>query len=348
MSPVHRKTDPGEIIVEELRAARLPLAPHQFEFWFAYKNGFSPPLISAANEIRLKTGALTRPDIDRLHETYLSPWRVTGQPASVAARLDEKLRDIAITLEGAIGATQAQGQMLSTEATQLGDASTIEYALRAIYRLNLATKESQTRLSQLESRMDAAAREIGEIQQQLSVVRAECSADPTTALPTRATFNAILAKTLEAAAGTRQPVSVALCNLDSFSAFNEHFGIQKGDQVLRGIATLAKEQMRSGDTVARHGGDEFAIVIPQLRASDAVAYADRFRQTLAAHTFAEHPNGAGRITVSIGIADTIKGDTPEFLLRRAANGLQVAKREGRNRVVEMSPDGPIWDAKRRM
>jgi diguanylate cyclase len=348
MSSARSKTDPGEIIVQELRAARLPLGPRQFEFWFACKNGVNPALNSAANEIRVRTGALTGPDIDWLHEAYLSPWRATGQPDSVAARLHEKLRDIATTLEGAIGATQAQSEMLSTEATQLGDASTIEYALRAIYRLSLATKESQTRLAQLENRMDAATREIGEIQQQLSAVRAECQADPTTALPPRATFNAILAQTLEDAAETRQPVSVALCDLDYFAAFNEHFGIHKGDQVLRAIATLAKAQMRLGDTITRYSGDEFAIVLPQLRAGDAVAYADRLRQTLAAHTFAEHPNGAGRVTVSIGIADAIKGDTPEFLLRRAANGLKVAKREGRNRVVEMSPDGPIWDAKRRM
>jgi len=65
-----------------------------------------------------------------------------------------------------------------------------------------------------------------------------------------------------------------------------------------------------------------------------------------AHELVAHPNGAGRVTVSIGVADAIKGDTPEFLLRRAGNGLKIAKREGRNRVVEMTPDGPLWKAER--
>ena len=199
----------------------------------------------------------------------------------------------------------------------------------------------------LEARMDAATREVGALREQLAAVRAECHADPTTDLPTRAMFNAVLAKTLQAAAQTRQPVSILLCNLDFFTAFNENFGNHKGDQVLRAIGAMMKAQMRADDTVARYGGDEFAVILPKLRACDAVAYADHFRQALMAQVFAQHPNGAGRVTASIGVADAIKGDAPEFLLRRALNGVKVAKREGRNRVVEMSPDGPIWDAERR-
>ena len=139
-----------------------------------------------------------------------------------------------------------------------------------------------------------------------------------------------------------------MCDLDYFTAFNENFGTFAGDQALRSIGVLLKAHMRPGDTVARFGSDCYAAILPQMRASSAVACAERFRQGTMAHELIPHPNGAGRITVSIGVADAIKGDTPEFLLRRASNGLKVAKREGRNRVVEMTPDGPLWDAGRRM
>ena len=111
----------GDTIAADMRAARLPFEPRQFEFWFAYKSGRNAALNAAANEIKGRNGALTGPDIDRLHEIYLSPWRKAEKPDAVVARMSARLAELAATLESAIDtvyslseAGRAQQQMLDS------------------------------------------------------------------------------------------------------------------------------------------------------------------------------------------------------------------------------------------
>jgi len=343
------RTHLGETIVAELRASRLPVDPRQFEFWFAHKSGHNPALSAAADAICARNGALTGPDIDLLHHTHLSPWRMGERPEVIAVRLAGKLQELSQSIEAAVGSADMRRESLAAETAQLGidGVLTLQAVLTVIDRLTQSTKASQIRYALLEARLDATAREVGELKRHLSAVRTECRADATTALPNRAAFDEHLAKAIDEAAATRQPVSVILCDLDYFATFNENFGTPVGDQVLRTIGVLFQSYMRPGDTLARFGGDVYAAIMPQMRGTEAVAQAERFRCALAAHELLPHPNGAGRVTVSIGVADAIKGDTSAFLLRRASNGVDVAKREGGNRTVEMTLDGPVWDADRR-
>jgi diguanylate cyclase len=339
----------GDTIVAELRAGGLPVEPCKFEFWFAYKLGRNAALKAEADAVKARNGTLDADDIARLHEKHLSPLRLAERPEATVARLTGKLQELALSIEGTIDAAQSQREALAAETAELSvnAALTLQDVLGSIDRLSQATKEGQVRYALLEARMDAMTREVGALKQQLSAVRTECQTDPTTALPNRAVFDAALAQALAHAATERQPVSVVLCNLDYFATFNESFGTYVGDQVLRSICLLFKAHMRPLDMIARFGGDAFAAVLPEMRSREAVASAERFRQVLMAQQLVPGVNGAGRVTVSIGVADAIKGDTPELLLRRTAKGLDVAKREGRNRVVEMTPDGPIWAAERR-
>jgi diguanylate cyclase len=339
----------GDTIVEELRASGLPLEPAQFEFWFAYKSGRNAALKAEADAIKARGGALSAEDIARMHARYLSPLRLGERPDITVTRLSGKLQDLALSIEDTIDAAQTQREAFVAETAELSvnAALTLQDVLGSIDRLTQSTRESQVRYALLEARMDAMSSEVRALRQQLSAVRTTCQADPTTALPNRTAFDAALAQALERAAAERQPLSVVLCNLDYFATFNENFGTFVGDQALRAICLLFKAHMRPLDTIARFSGDAFAAVLPGLRSREATASAERFRQVLMAQQLIPGVNGAGRVTVSIGVADATQGDTPEFLLRRVTNGLSVAKREGRNRVVEMTPDGPIWNAERR-
>jgi diguanylate cyclase len=337
----------GDAILAQLRASALPATPRDFEFWFAYQSGRNAALNAAVDAIRLK-GELGAADVERLHEKHLSPWRMSEGADAITVTLAEELHGLAATLDGAIGAARSQRESMIAETSDLTitSALTLQRVLTAIDRLSQTAKDGQVRCALVEARMSAATREIAALKTQIGAVRAECEADPVTSLARRTTFDAVLAKALDAAAATRQPLAVVLCDLDYFAAFNENFGATVADRVLRTVGVLLKSHAGADDTVARFGGDEFAVIMPLRRAREAAECAERFRQVLMLHDLVKHEHGGGRVTVSIGVADAIKGDTPAFLLRRASNGLKIAKREGRNRVVEMTPDGPTWSAER--
>ena len=111
-------------------------------------------------------------------------------------------------------------------------------------------RESQTRFALLEARMDAAsARDRRVADSSSPPCGPNAQADPTTALPTARRSTRCLQRRSSEAAETRQPLSVDLCDLDYFAAFNENFGNHIGDQVLRSIGMLFKAQMRPGDMV---------------------------------------------------------------------------------------------------
>ena len=125
------------------------------------------------------------------------------------------------------------------------------------------------------------------------------------------------------------PLSLALIDVDRFKLYNDDFGHQAGDAVLRGVARAMEGAVRPTDLVARYGGEEFVIVMPGLDAAQAVAVSERVRLAIAALPF---PDRA--VTASFGIS-TFGGDLPdaERMIRAADEALYRSKEGGRNRVT---------------
>jgi two-component system, cell cycle response regulator len=146
------------------------------------------------------------------------------------------------------------------------------------------------------------------------------------------------------------PLSVVLCDVDHFKRVNDTHGHQAGDEVLKGFATLLKGSSRDGiDWVVRYGGEEFLVVLPETEVTDAVAYAEKAREIIAANPF-EFALGTLQVTASFGVAgfdisQTAGSVVVDRLIADADACLYQSKALGRNRVTgkvphEVQPKSP--------
>lgn len=140
-----------------------------------------------------------------------------------------------------------------------------------------------------------------------------------------------------------RPVSLLMIDLDGYKSFNEKYGHDEGDRVLKKIGRILSGEVREIDITARSGGDEFSILLPEVGVTigstedaDALHVADRIRDAIAAESFA--PDGAFPITLSMGIAEyPAHTASAEELLERAGWAQREAKARGKNRVVIAPP-----------
>lgn len=159
--------------------------------------------------------------------------------------------------------------------------------------------------------------------------------DPLTGLPNRVALHEAVEREIERAAPHGRPLSVVVIDLDRFNRINERHGIRAGDQVLHRLATLLEERTRLMDVVARSGGEEFAIVLPEMDPHSAFLFAEEILQAIR-QTFVKPQI---QITASAGVASY-----PEHsqdlagLLGNSDHALRAAKALGRDRAVIYSPE----------
>lgn len=131
---------------------------------------------------------------------------------------------------------------------------------------------------------------------------------------------------------TRAPISLVLMDIDHFKRINDSFGRQAGDEVLQIFADVIANGLRAGDALARWGGEEFLLMLPDTRAEDALVCVERFRGQLAARTF-DHIAPKLSVTFSAGIGVCEVDDRTEAIVERAERAMHQAKTSGRNRTV---------------
>jgi len=199
-----------------------------------------------------------------------------------------------------------------------------------------ARLHSMLRIKRLQEALEEREKELLEANERLTHMS---QIDALTGLDNRRCLNERIDEMFLQAKRLCEPFSLVMCDLDKFKSVNDTHGHQAGDEVLKQLAAILKDEAREIDRVGRYGGEEFMLLLPGTVLDAAVTFAERVRKRIEGHTFT-FPGGTLTRTLSFGVAGSphprIKH--ADDLVRTADDALYVAKETGRNKVVRFDSD----------
>ncbi len=233
-----------------------------------------------------------------------------------------------------LACARADGSRFAADVTvaPVRDASGRVASISLIARDITARKRAEARLKEANASLERTLEELEAKERELLDLNAQlerqATTDALTGLKNRVVFHNSLVEMIAVMTRQRTPLSLLLIDVDHFKRINDTHGHVEGDRVLQAVAACLLRHTREQDVVTRYGGEEFAILLPNTDACDAMVVAEKLRVGCRDTTHVE-----SRLTVSIGVASARDGDTDVSLIGRADAALYASKRAGRDRVT---------------
>ena len=317
--------------LSQMRELEIPPTPINFSVWFEYHAGVRPDLTRDVEGL-LESGTCSD---EKCYDIFV---RYFGQDdtnvAEAAADIERSVGNVLQHINAVGQNAHGYRDALSSLTEQLTANNSLPDVRRAVQEMVSETKSMQSRTVELEDRLSDSSQEISTLRLQLESARREALTDGLTGIANRKYFDLTLAKQVQVVSPD-EPLSLLLLDIDHFKQFNDQYGHQLGDQVLRLVAQTLAQSLKGRDLPARYGGEEFGILLPETALKDATTVADQIRQTISKKQIVRRNSGQtlSRITVSIGVAQHRDSEDPGVLIERADQALYRAKNSGRNKVV---------------
>lgn len=218
------------------------------------------------------------------------------------------------------------------QATELKEIMPLlEEVMAATRSVALNSRLTRAELQDLRERAEATHTEMDLLRQELDRASIQARHDPLTGSLNRKGFDEAIGREIARARRQGKPLCLALLDLDNFKALNDRLGHEAGDDALKHLVQVTREVMRPQDQLARYGGEEFVLILPDTTLTDGVKAMERLQRELTTRYFLNEKERV-LITFSAGVTQ-LEGEDYADAIRRADQGMYLAKRSGKNRVL---------------
>ena len=256
-----------------------------------------------------------------LHYLHDKVWRVISNLSKSTVSVDQK-------------ASQFSESLVQYVDRLAGNSD--EYPIEQVVKNLMAdTLSMQNTTLRLQVQLDESQREISLLRNQLNEIREEILIDALTGLTNRKGFKQKIDLATSESRRSAQNYCVLMIDIDHFKTINDSYGHLVGDKVIQFVAATMQKQVKGKDTVGRFGGDEFVILLLDTELCGALSVAGSIRSIIEKTRIKRMDTGEpiGQVTISIGIAKHLEGESVGELLERADSALYQSKTKGRNRVT---------------
>jgi diguanylate cyclase len=321
--------------LEQMLRRSIRATPENFAVWYGFAAG-SPPALRRAIEILISNHQEFSPEVlADLYERFYGGMKHTERIRSLAQQIEQAMTGVLGTLGHAGEGVRHYGETLGHTARDLLSESPIESVRSIIMQVMDETRDMIERSNLLERQLTQTTEEIGELRKQVEDASREAQTDALTGIGNRKSFDLRLKHCMQEAMEQGSELTLLLMDIDHFKNFNDTYGHQFGDLVLKLVAKTMVEGIKGRDQAARYGGEEFAILLPNTSLDDAAIVAEHLRETIGRKAIINRDTrqNLGAVTISVGVSAYRLGEPPYVFIERADAALYRAKQSGRNRVM---------------
>jgi len=324
----------GDRALGYLKKFQTPAIPRNYELFYAYATDLYDDLRAAIAELIAAGAGISSAQAERLHNKFLSPNQLGRKIEVVGKQLTDEINQVLENLESGCDSTDTFEEELTLTRNNLANNSNPQDLEKTVRLLLTSTTRMAAETGRMKSQLKDSQLYIEELRHHLEFVRAETFRDLMTGIANRDCFDWTLESAIELAQEKKQPLCLLMCDVDHFKQFNDTFGHQIGDAVLRLVAQTISASIKGRDLVARYGGEEFAVILTNTPLEAAMVVADQIREAVISKELVRKSSGQrlGHVTISIGVAQLHDGEREEALIERADKCLYAAKDAGRNCV----------------